>query len=111
MSPDPDFVHRQLLAHVRSLHAAGVEWVPNGPSLAVTPAAAALAVDNPAVVFKAGPSVDERRQALQVLADEVKLCTRCPDLCSTRTQTVFADGSLGAEVCFIGEAPGADEDA
>src|SRR5213594_3655476 len=36
---------------------------------------------------------------------------KCPELCSTRTQTVFADGKVGAELCFVGEAPGADEDA
>ncbi len=38
-------------------------------------------------------------------------CTRCTELCSTRTQTVFADGGPGVELCFVGEAPGADEDA
>ena len=32
-------------------------------------------------------------------------------MCSTRTQTVFADGRPGVELCFVGEAPGADEDA
>src|SRR5207249_2412643 len=48
---------------------------------------------------------------LHMLAKEVAGCTRCPELACTRTQTVFADGSAGAELCFIGEAPGADEDA
>jgi DNA polymerase len=56
-------------------------------------------------------TLDERRIALQTLAEEVKTCMRCAELCSTRTQTVFADGPAGAEVCFVGEAPGADEDA
>jgi DNA polymerase len=49
--------------------------------------------------------------SLTALADEVKACTRCPDLCSTRTQTVFGQGELDVELCFVGEAPGADEDA
>ena len=40
----------------------------------------------------------------------VAACTAC-GLCATRTQTVFADGSESARVMFIGEAPGADEDA
>ena len=35
---------------------------------------------------------------------------RCAELASTRTQTVFGVGPIGAEVLFIGEAPGADED-
>ena len=38
-------------------------------------------------------------------------CTRCPELAATRTQTVFGVGEPGVELCFIGEAPGADEDA
>lgn len=59
----------------------------------------------------AGISLDERRLALQTLAAEVKACTRCAELCSTRTQTVFGAGQAGVELCFLGEAPGADEDA
>jgi len=43
------------------------------------------------------------------LAEEVKACTKCP-LHSGRTQTVFARGNPAAELCFIGEGPGADED-
>ena len=38
------------------------------------------------------------------------MCTRC-SLSETRTQTVFARGNPDAALCFIGEAPGADEDA
>ena len=56
-------------------------------------------------------SLADRRKQLEVLAAEVKPCTRCPELAATRTQTVFGDGQPGAELCFIGEAPGADEDA
>jgi DNA polymerase len=47
---------------------------------------------------------------LQPIASEVSGCTKCR-LCKTRKQTVFADGSPGARIMFIGEAPGADEDA
>ena len=57
------------------------------------------------------PDQAGRRQALEVLAETVRKCTRCPELVATRTQTVFGVGSLVAELCFIGEAPGADEDA
>jgi DNA polymerase len=56
-------------------------------------------------------SREDRRQALEVLAQRVAGCTRCPELVSTRTQTVFGDGQAGVELCFVGEAPGADEDA
>ena len=56
-------------------------------------------------------TVEDRRQALTVLAEQVSKCTRCAELASTRTRTVFGEGALDADVCFIGEAPGADEDA
>jgi uracil-DNA glycosylase family 4 len=55
-------------------------------------------------------SVPERRQRLQALGEEVRPCTRC-GLCERRTQTVFARGDGSSGVCFIGEGPGADEDA
>lgn len=52
----------------------------------------------------------ERSAVLRVLAEEVSVCRKCPNLAATRTQTVFADGSSSARLMFIGEAPGADED-
>jgi DNA polymerase len=60
---------------------------------------------------KSSLTVEQRRQELKVLVDKVCQCARCPELASTRTQTVFGVGQVGAELCFIGEAPGADEDA
>jgi uracil-DNA glycosylase family 4 len=55
------------------------------------------------------PSGD-RLVRLPQLASEVASCTRCV-LSATRTQTVFARGNPAAQLCFVGEAPGADEDA
>jgi DNA polymerase len=54
--------------------------------------------------------IDQRPEALSVLAEEVAACTLCPHLAATRTQTVFQSGSPAARLMFIGEAPGADED-
>lgn len=57
-------------------------------------------------------AIDPLRIAeLKVLAGEVAGCRKCAALCDSRTQTVFSDGDPHAELCFIGEAPGADEDA
>jgi DNA polymerase len=47
---------------------------------------------------------------LGTLRDAVASCQLC-GLCRTRTQTVFADGSGKSRLMFVGEAPGADEDA
>jgi DNA polymerase len=40
----------------------------------------------------------------------VAVCVQCPHLARTRTQTVFGVGNPEADLMFIGEAPGADED-
>ena len=45
------------------------------------------------------------------LQQEYSTCQRCPSLCKSRTQVVFGSGNQQAEVIFIGEAPGAEEDA
>ena len=45
-----------------------------------------------------------------MLAEQVSTCTQC-GLSKTRTKTVFERGNREAALCFVGEAPGADEDA
>ena len=44
------------------------------------------------------------------LQQEYSTCSRCPALCSSRSQVVFGSGNPNAKVLFIGEAPGAEED-
>lgn len=48
--------------------------------------------------------------SLEVIQQQVKECTKCAELARTRTQTVFGVGNPKARLCFLGEAPGADED-
>jgi uracil-DNA glycosylase len=59
-------------------------------------------------------SADElarRQQALKTLDDgQVKGCVKC-GLSKSRTQTVFGQGNAAARLAFVGEAPGAEEDA
>ena len=38
-------------------------------------------------------------------------CVKCPHLAASRRSVVFGVGNPDAEVVFVGEAPGADEDA
>ena len=47
--------------------------------------------------------------SLDVVRDEALACTRCP-LAETRTQVVFGVGDPGADLLFVGEAPGKNED-
>ncbi len=47
---------------------------------------------------------------LDELRKEVASCTRCAELVANRSKTVFGDGTAEAEVLFVGEAPGKEED-
>ena len=53
----------------------------------------------------------QKHNALCSLAAIVAKCRRCNELAATRKQTVFGVGDPNARIMFIGEAPGADEDA
>lgn len=48
-------------------------------------------------------------QTLEQLYEQIHTCTKCP-LGTTRTKFVFGTGNPHADIVFIGEAPGADED-
>ena len=48
--------------------------------------------------------------ALNIIEQEVRKCEQCAELAAGRTQTVFGDGNPQARLCFLGEAPGRDED-
>jgi len=54
--------------------------------------------------------VEQRAAALQMIRDDIGDCTRCA-LHKGRHSIVFADGSPAARLMFVGEGPGADEDA
>lgn len=111
--------------HLEALRRAGLEYV--GRERLTAP----LVVAEPLAIGESGESIEpiqataetemprarmaepagsSKAELLRVLADEVAACQRCSILAETRTQTVFSDGSHEAELCFVGEAPGADED-
>jgi DNA polymerase len=111
MSPNsPIDLAGQLRAHLESLRAAGVMFVPCGEPLVFAPLRVA-ATQEPAAAPEPPPDpLELRRRELTVLAAEVAKCDLCGDMFSTRTQTVFGVGPIDPEVAFVGEAPGADED-
>jgi uracil-DNA glycosylase len=55
------------------------------------------------------PETRSRRDRLVDLYKEASDCTKCP-LAETRTKVVFGSGNADADLMFIGEAPGAEED-
>jgi DNA polymerase len=125
-----------LATALELLRAAGVEQAPRReprraapasarPAEGTRPAAASPAPTNPATPGPAAteiaPWTPRRPQqaplaevraapSLEVLNGLVRGCTACSELASTRTQTVFGVGPATARLCFLGEAPGADED-
>lgn len=52
----------------------------------------------------------ESGETLEEISAQVGNCTRCP-LCQSRTNIVHTEGNRQARLMFVGEAPGADEDA
>ncbi|MCE9534534.1 MAG: uracil-DNA glycosylase [Planctomycetes bacterium] len=112
-----DDLRRQLWHQLEGLRSAGVQFVGKIHDLPPIPAVRAQASEQPLkAVSQAVPQIaavqqpEPRRLELRLLADRVSKCSRCPELASTRTQTVFGVGPLDPELCFLGEAPGADED-
>lgn len=55
------------------------------------------------------PKVLELSETLPELKHQVSACENCT-LSQTRTQIVFGSGHLNADLMFVGEAPGKDED-
>jgi DNA polymerase len=70
----------------------------------VAVADAALEASNVEAVLKGKPA------ALRVIREEIGDCRRCK-LCEARTNIVFGVGDPEARIFFVGEGPGADEDA
>jgi len=52
---------------------------------------------------------ESRRQALVEVYNQASICERCP-LSETRNRVVFGAGNADADLMFVGEAPGAEED-
>jgi uracil-DNA glycosylase len=64
----------------------------------------------PPLVTTAALASGDKAAALQLIRDEIGDCTRCA-LHKGRNKIVFADGNPNARLMFVGEGPGADEDA
>lgn len=83
--------------------------VPRSESAQPPPSATKPLFDEPKRAF--GPAVfgEERVRSLAIVEEQARACRSCR-LCEGRTQAVFARGNPQAELLFVGEAPGADED-
>ncbi len=80
-----------------------------GPAMAPMPAIGLIGPIGPMV--SAGPRDGAgKTEALAALREPVLVCVKCPHLAATRTQVVFGVGDPNAELMFVGEAPGEEED-
>jgi len=116
---DPSADAEPLRQRLESLAEAGVLELPrrgNRPSGAeegLQAAAIAPLVPSAAAAPKTPKrgDLDRRLKSLELLGGEVAACRLCEELACARTNTVFGVGPVDARLCFLGEAPGADEDA
>ena len=74
-----------------------------------TPVAASLHETYPSSAERP-PEQQNKADLLDAVRERVRVCAKCAHLVCSRTQTVFGVGNPDADLMFIGEAPGADED-
>ncbi len=94
--------------------------IPNLPSpvsQASPPAAVKTVLKSAAVVATTAEPATRSQQpttdktaAFAALRERALACVKCPNLASSRKNVVFGVGSIDAQLMFVGEAPGADED-
>ena len=71
-------------------------------------AAPKVAVSIPQI--KITSSSPAKAAAFTALRNRALACVKCPHLAASRTTVVFGVGNIDAQLMFVGEAPGADED-
>lgn len=103
---------RQTAEHLRYYAELGVthlEPVPVSPPQTEMPK---KKTDTPDAHFAAPVSIEQQHadETLEVIRLDLGDCRRCK-LCPTRRNIVFGEGNPKAELMFVGEGPGADEDA
>jgi DNA polymerase len=107
-------VRADLAAHLRLFAQAGVEGLSRDPAWRRRPADAPVepaadgAATSPGELAVVGGA--EPAETLERVRDDLGACTRCKLHRLGRTQIVYGVGNPRADLMFIGEAPGHDED-
>ena len=95
----------------KATKAASEEVKPTAARVAEPPADLNIVDGEPAgSLFGEIAELPESNETIEQIRADIGNCTRCP-LYAGRTQIVHSTGNLQAELMFVGEAPGADEDA
>ena len=88
-------------------------WRPRPPAAATSGRSSPISASVPPATPRTGalaPLVQSGSPELDAITAEIAACQRCP-LAATRLNTVPGQGALHPDIMFIGEGPGADEDA
>jgi len=105
-------VNESAVAVVESTLESGEEMTPRkAPAVAVPAAIQADENIFEVVALKPEQSVSDPVKALRIIREDLGDCTRCVLHKQGRKQIVFGVGNPKAELMFVGEGPGADEDA
>jgi DNA polymerase len=83
--------------------------IPMPPKKSAAPVVAPKAVI-PNLKTEIVSSSPEKAVAFTALRERALACVKCPHLAASRTTVVFGIGNIDAQLMFVGEAPGADED-
>jgi DNA polymerase len=133
MSAQFNHLLNATIEHLQSLKTHGTQFVPldpeivralNGPSSDANIERRTSNVEhrttemvlsaNGSLALDPRPSIldhSTKDQAIAELRERAMQCVKCPHLASTRKNVVFGVGNIDAEIMFVGEAPGADEDS
>jgi uracil-DNA glycosylase family 4 len=109
-TPGPSATRPQAPSALSNYVSSGVMEAPLPPEFAASmpkPKSFDEIFPLPSIVIPAS----ERQAALEAVRANIGDCTRCPLAYAGRSHIVFADGDPSARLMFVGEGPGADEDA
>jgi len=105
--------------HLLTLKAAGVRFLPiqhetlcrvsEPPPVMETPVVAR--VESPVEQPPQPLNDNDTAAGMAELRQRASVCLKCPHLVKSRKNVVFGVGDIHAQLMFVGEAPGADEDA
>jgi len=98
---------KKQLEHLRAL---GIEGIRRTATVAQTNTPGAGLTSLFGDLAPAAPRLGPSRETFEQIHCEIGDCTRCP-LHMERTHVVHTEGNRKARLVFVGEAPGADEDA
>ena len=115
---DRDEMANQILDHLKLYRDLGVRWSRSERTERITAAGArkAFTVKEPQDSAQLKSLSEKRKEAspevshdLELIRTDLANCSRCK-LSPGRKNIVFGSGNPGADLMFVGEAPGADED-